>query len=176
MNRTLLEITTPGPTVSGALAGGRLIRHVRERSALSQAELARRIGTSRQVVNRWENSVREPSFSSGLSVVGACGWISSPALLALRDEIDKELRKPEHLRAAVGPTHPASLTILGLDKRPRRRTSSGNQKPAPVARPSPSDKCPARSPSCTEASREWRAAALDQNLPSRGLAARRRRR
>lgn len=113
MNRTLLEITPAGTMVSGALAGGRLIRHVRERSAISQAELARRIGTSRQVVNRWENGVREPSFSSVMSAVGACGW-DLIAALTLRDEIDKELREPEHLRA-VGPTHPASLTILGLD-------------------------------------------------------------
>lgn len=67
-----------GPTVEAALAapassGGYLIAEARLRQDLTQAELARRLGTSQSLVARWETGRVAPSFNSVVRAVRACG-------------------------------------------------------------------------------------------------------
>lgn len=50
-----------------------VIREARERAGLSQAELARRLGTRQPVVARWEAGARTPSFDTVVRAVRACG-------------------------------------------------------------------------------------------------------
>jgi transcriptional regulator with XRE-family HTH domain len=53
--------------------GGSLIRDARRRSGVSQAELARRLGTSQAAVWRWECAVVEPPWATVVRAVSACG-------------------------------------------------------------------------------------------------------
>jgi transcriptional regulator with XRE-family HTH domain len=52
---------------------GALVRDARRRAGLSQAELARRIGTAQPVVSRWERGADEPRLSTLQRVLAACG-------------------------------------------------------------------------------------------------------
>ena len=56
---------------------GRVIRDVRERAAVSQADLAARLGTSQAAVWRWERGLVEPSFAAVFHAVSACGFAPS---------------------------------------------------------------------------------------------------
>jgi transcriptional regulator with XRE-family HTH domain len=56
------------------MVGGRLIREARLRAALTQRELARRMGTSQSVVARWETGRRSPTLETVLHAVRACGF------------------------------------------------------------------------------------------------------
>lgn len=43
------------------------------RAGITQAELARRLGTSQSVIARWESKKRSPSFDKTVEAVRACG-------------------------------------------------------------------------------------------------------
>ncbi len=49
---------------------GDIIRVERERKGLSQAELARRLGVSQQIVSHWENNSHLPRISSIQRILG----------------------------------------------------------------------------------------------------------
>jgi len=51
-----------------------LIKSARERSALTQAELARRAGITRSVLNAYEHGTREPGADTLISIVAAAGF------------------------------------------------------------------------------------------------------
>jgi len=52
---------------------GELLRHVRRRRGLTQAELARRAGTSQPVISAYEHGRRDPTFRTLERLVGAGG-------------------------------------------------------------------------------------------------------
>jgi transcriptional regulator with XRE-family HTH domain len=52
---------------------GELIRAARRRKGLSQAELARRAGTSRSAVSAYENARRDPSIATLRRLIEAAG-------------------------------------------------------------------------------------------------------
>jgi transcriptional regulator with XRE-family HTH domain len=51
-----------------------LIRSTRNDAGLSQAELARRLGTKQSVVSRWERGMDEPRLSTLTRIARACGF------------------------------------------------------------------------------------------------------
>lgn len=51
-----------------------LLREARRRARLSQAELARRLGTKQPVVARWETGARSPSFGALRRALSAAGF------------------------------------------------------------------------------------------------------
>lgn len=51
-----------------------MIREARRRAGLTQAGLARRLGTRQPVVARWESGDRSPSFDAVKRAVRACGF------------------------------------------------------------------------------------------------------
>lgn len=51
-----------------------MIQEARRRANITQAELARRLGTSQSVVARWESKNRSPSFEKTVEAVRACGF------------------------------------------------------------------------------------------------------
>ncbi len=55
------------------MTGGRLIKEARRRAHLSQAELARRLGTRQPAVARWETGAAAPSFDTVMRALRACG-------------------------------------------------------------------------------------------------------
>ncbi len=61
--RTLIDLDT-----------GPLIRDARSAAGISQAELARRLGTTQSAVSRWERGHDEPRLSRLGGILGACGF------------------------------------------------------------------------------------------------------
>jgi transcriptional regulator with XRE-family HTH domain len=57
----------------GAMDAARLIRDVRRRRGLTQAELARRAGTSQPVVSAYEHGHRDPSVTTLRRLIEASG-------------------------------------------------------------------------------------------------------
>ncbi len=54
------------------MTGGGLIREARRRAGLSQAQLARRLGTMQPVIARWETGGAAPSFDTVMRAITAC--------------------------------------------------------------------------------------------------------
>lgn len=71
---------------SSDLTAARLIREIRSASGLSQAELARRAGMSRSVVNAYEHGVRQPGVDA-LARIAAGGGLQL-ALDPRREQVD----------------------------------------------------------------------------------------
>jgi transcriptional regulator with XRE-family HTH domain len=67
MTRTL------APRTISDLAPGEVIHDARRHARLSQAELARRIGTTQSALSRWERGHDEPRLSRLADVLRACG-------------------------------------------------------------------------------------------------------
>lgn len=69
------------------MQGGSIVRRVRRRAGISQAELARRLGTSQSVVARWESGRVSPTISTLSRIADACGF-SLRVYLGERNEHD----------------------------------------------------------------------------------------
>lgn len=67
------------------MRGGALIREARRRAGLTQAELARRMGTSQSAVARWERGRQSPSFDTVIRALRACGLDLDIHLVAYDD-------------------------------------------------------------------------------------------
>jgi len=76
-------VTRDATTSLAATPGASLAERIRAESGLSQAELARRAGLSRSVVNAYLRSGREPGADALARLAAAGGF-----------ELDLELRKP----------------------------------------------------------------------------------
>ncbi|MHB8438384.1 MAG: helix-turn-helix domain-containing protein [Acidimicrobiales bacterium] len=70
------------------MTGGVAIRRARTRAGITQAELARRLGTPASVLSRWEHEGVEPSFRAVDRAVTACGL--ELASLLREDEPDPQ--------------------------------------------------------------------------------------
>ena len=80
--------------------GAELITDARRRAQLSQAELARRSGIARPIVNAYERGRREPSVAATERLLRAAGW---------RLVIGPVVRVPDPNRAARD-----LVAVLGL--------------------------------------------------------------
>lgn len=91
------------------MSGGTLIRETRRRAGLTQADLARRLGTTQSAVARLERGRTEPSFARVAEALRACGFRLVPQVVA-DDEADWSV---------------ASLNLLvGPDERVRRHAAA----------------------------------------------------
>ena len=54
--------------------GGVIIREARRRAALSQRQLAERLGTEQSVVARWEAYATSPTYETVAAACAACGF------------------------------------------------------------------------------------------------------
>ncbi len=62
------------PDLKHIAPGGLLIRRARLRAGLSQTELAQRLKTSQSLIARWERGLVDPSYSTVVRAVRACGF------------------------------------------------------------------------------------------------------
>ena len=69
MIRTVHERLAPG----GSTPISDLVRRARLTAGLSQAQLARRVGTTQSAVSRWEHGHDEPRIASLSELMTACG-------------------------------------------------------------------------------------------------------
>lgn len=63
-----------------------VVHDLRTRAGLSQADLARRIGTTQSAVSRWENGHDEPRWSTLEHVASACGL---RATIVVDEDVDR---------------------------------------------------------------------------------------
>jgi transcriptional regulator with XRE-family HTH domain len=63
------------------MTGGEVIRRARQMAGFTQAELVRRLGTTRSVLSRWENGKVEPGFATVVRAVEACDLKLADVLL-----------------------------------------------------------------------------------------------
>jgi len=73
------------------MVSGDLLREARRRAGLSQAELARRAGTHRSAIGRWERGEARPSLEALVELIRACGLELGFRLSAADDEHDLAL-------------------------------------------------------------------------------------
>jgi transcriptional regulator with XRE-family HTH domain len=60
--------------ILGYMRGNHLVREARKRAGLTQAELAKRVGTSQSAVARLERGGVTPTFAKLSQIVRACGF------------------------------------------------------------------------------------------------------
>jgi transcriptional regulator with XRE-family HTH domain len=110
--------TRPDRQTLSRLRPGALIREARKLAGLSQAELARRVGTTQAVISRWERGLESPRVETLGRVLQACGF---EADLSFRrhDDVDRA-----QIRGAITQTPEDRLTtvervtdLLGLARR-----------------------------------------------------------
>jgi transcriptional regulator with XRE-family HTH domain len=65
---------------------GRLIQDARAAAGLTQAGLARAVGTTQSVVSRWERGHEEPRLSTLARVLRACGRV---VVLRVEPDVDR---------------------------------------------------------------------------------------
>lgn len=80
---------------TGSMGPVQQIREGRRRAGLTQAELARRVGTSQPAINRYERGVASPSDATLRRILQACDTDRRPsdALRDHRDEVLELLRR-----------------------------------------------------------------------------------
>ncbi len=76
-----------------------LIREARLRAGLTQAELARRVGTTQSAIARIERGRTEPSLARGRELIRACGYELGTTIVPL-DDSDWEVARA-NLRLSV---------------------------------------------------------------------------
>jgi transcriptional regulator with XRE-family HTH domain len=72
----------------GALESGRLIREVRRLRGLTQAELARRLGTTQSAVSNWERERDTPRVDTLARILDACGF-EADMTFRRHDDVDR---------------------------------------------------------------------------------------
>ncbi len=90
-----------------------LIMEARRRSGLSQAELARRSGVARPIVNAYERNRREPSVAAVERLLAAAGCrlvVASAVRVPDPERAGRHLRELLDLAEAI-PTRPAKPLI-----------------------------------------------------------------
>ena len=75
-----------------------LLREARLRAGLTQAELARRAGTSQPAVARWESGAVQPSFERLRELIRACGLELTCGLANYDDSYDYFIEQALRLR------------------------------------------------------------------------------
>jgi transcriptional regulator with XRE-family HTH domain len=77
----------------GALGSGHLIREARRLGRLTQAELARRLGTSQSAVSNWERGLDTPRVDTLARILEACGFEADLTFRRLDDVDRAQLRQ-----------------------------------------------------------------------------------
>jgi transcriptional regulator with XRE-family HTH domain len=103
-----------------------LIRSVRRRRGLTQAELARRAGTSQPVVSAYERGRRDPTYSTLRKLVAAGGEVLEIGAAPAPSDLPPPTTDEEHARRL--------LDVLSLaDAIPARRRGATLRAPRMVS-------------------------------------------
>lgn len=117
--RRRAEAAIPAPV----MRGGYLIREARLRVGITQAELARRLGTSQSLVARWENETVSPLFETVVRAVRGCGLELGVGIYEYDFEhdglIEAQLKLSPDERARRAAEFESTVRELVRDARPR---------------------------------------------------------
>jgi transcriptional regulator with XRE-family HTH domain len=104
-----------------------LLRAVRRRRGLTQAELARRAGTSQPVLSAYERGRRDPTYSTLRKLVAAAGEVLEIGAAPAPSDLPPPATDEEHARRL--------LDVLSVaDAIPTRRRSATMRAPRVVSR------------------------------------------
>ena len=78
----------PGRLTLSALGSGRLINEARRLGGLTQADLARRLGTTQSAVSNWERGRDTPRVDTLARILEACGFEADMTFRRL-DDVDR---------------------------------------------------------------------------------------
>jgi transcriptional regulator with XRE-family HTH domain len=78
----------PGRLTLSGLGSGRLIREARRLGGLTQADLARRLGTTQSAVSNWERGRDTPRVDTLARILEACGFEADMTFRRL-DDVDR---------------------------------------------------------------------------------------
>lgn len=78
----------PDRRALNTLGSGRLIREARRLAGLTQAELARRLGTTQSAVSNWERDRDIPRVDTLARILEACGF-EADMLFRRHDDVDR---------------------------------------------------------------------------------------
>jgi len=78
----------PDRQTLSALASGRLIREARRLGGLTQADLARRLGTVQSAISNWERGRDTPRVDTLARILEACGFEADMTFRRL-DDVDR---------------------------------------------------------------------------------------
>jgi transcriptional regulator with XRE-family HTH domain len=78
----------PGRLTLSALGSGRLIREARRLGGLTQADLARRLGTTQSAISNWERGRDTPRVDTLARILEACGFEADMTFRRL-DDVDR---------------------------------------------------------------------------------------
>lgn len=110
----------------GAMEPGALLETLRRRNGLTQAELARRAGTSQPVISAYERGRRDPTFGTLRRLVAAGGAELRLDAVAPMSDLPRPVDAAEHARRL--------LDVLSLaDAIPTRRRSPHLEAPRLVS-------------------------------------------
>ena len=101
-----------------------VVRSLRARADVTQAELARRLGTTQSAVSRWENAHEEPRWSTLRQIAAAC---ELNVTIVVDEDVDRaQLRShlamspADRLRAVANVSRLRSLSTAAPDTAPGR--------------------------------------------------------
>lgn len=105
---------------------GRRIAAVRKRAAITQAQLAERLGTSPEVLSRIEHGINAPSLERLEEIAVALGV--APFELLVEDTAGERRAAAQRVTAAIGRLSDRDLDLLSVlaDAMARRRERSGS--------------------------------------------------
>jgi transcriptional regulator with XRE-family HTH domain len=83
-----MAIDRPDRLTLSALGSGRLIREARRLGGLTQADLARRLGTTQSAVSNWERGRDTPRVDTLARILEACGFEADMTFRRL-DDVDR---------------------------------------------------------------------------------------
>ncbi len=95
------------------VTGAQIIREARLKAALTQTELAERLGRDRAQVARWETGGQEPSFENLRAVVEACGFVLKVEISERDEDAGLDARRESSLLQAPQQRVQALLDELG---------------------------------------------------------------
>jgi transcriptional regulator with XRE-family HTH domain len=102
-----------------------IIREARRRGGLTQAELARRLGTSQAAVARWERGHQSPRFDTVVRAVAACGFDLGITITPRDDQTSTLLS--EYL--ALSPEERVDRLLATLELQQELQEAGGGRKP-----------------------------------------------
>ena len=108
------------------MSGGSLIREGRRRAGITQAELARRVGTTQSAIARIERGRTDPSLERVRAIVRVCG-IDLGTTLASADDADWSVAR-SNLALSVDDRvrqHRAALRFARAGRAARERQRAG---------------------------------------------------
>ena len=107
------------------LGSGPLIREARRVGGLTQAELARRLGTTQSAVSNWERGRDTPRVDTLARILEACGFEADMTFRRLDDVDRAQIRQNLAMTPAARLESVRNVSSLRAKARPVERAAAG---------------------------------------------------